>query len=1065
MPLLRGPALLERIWRWVDRLDPGDAVTREDLDATADDLAQAITDTYRAARRRAIPAADLPPTGEPFEQIVTLQPDDSLHEREWRISGWITRRVMQPSGIVTVLDEGATPAADTTPPPKPLGWTPRLTLDGVVFSGPPSPATDFRAFRLWEAEVAQPSSLATLVDERAALQIARMGMQPGEVKRFWISAVDWSGNDSEKSDYMDAGPAPTISDFAQRIITLEAESNNAQARLFSIETAYVTADEAAATRLDVIEATYVDFGALESEVTTVAAGLISSEAIVRADADDVLAQRLDTIEASYVTQLGLEGTVTAEVTAQISTESTARASADEALATRLDTIEADYQTSGEVSTAINAAITTESTARAAADGALATRLDTIEASYETTAGAQAKVDAKALELTTAYAAADGALSSRIEGVEADYAFIISSIDALDGDFGDLSAAISAAVASEATARANADSALSTRIGAVEASYVTTGAMTTAINAKASEITVAYAAADAALSSRTTALESSVNNSTTGLSATRARVTATEEAIASETSARATALTGLRAELLKADSSTSSVIDDTRFRDWGAVGTPSWSRWTAGGTLAVAPQPGGQALTFTVTATQQDGPLVASSRATWTGPKNAAAFVIEVDATLVSGVLDGAGVYVGWISGAGTFVTALRFSAMQAQGEGRVRYSAVFRRPSTFSGTFTQINLHLMANWGGFLPMAAKSITFHECRIRPATAEELGSGQVGAAITTAVSAETTARTTAIANEAQARTTAINTAKSEILGGSTRTLAQVDASQETKVTQAQADSRADSRISAALGVGGAINGAIAAQVQNEATARANADLALANQVSTLTANYNGTAAQVTTQATAIAGLQAREAAYKIEANAGVPGGIEVVSTANGSRVKLSATEILLEASVIRQIIAGQAVGIDQLEQNALVLTYAAGYGAAGWEQGNDATGGAWPSPVAMLDIWVNAGPRGGWITAHVNIQGASRSFNYNYVQRIFGFRVEAYWPGGGSSIQDRSYVDKANVDEFGFSFSSGVNTSIPLTGIEARPGVNQLRLWSMYRDLPILGAQLWLTLVRN
>ena len=1264
MPLARGPALFQRAWRWADRLVSGDAVTRSDLDAVADEIGEAITETYRIARRRAIPFADLPATGEPFEEIVTIQPDDRLHMRQWRITGWVTTHIMETDGSVSALEDSGQVAADTTPPPKPLGWFATPTLEGVLFRGLPSPATDFRAFRLWEADLNQPSILATLVDERAALQFQRIGMAQGTTRQFWISAVDTSGNDSEKSDVMIAGPAPTISDFDQRITAVEAASADAVARITTVETAYVTADEALASRVDLIEAEYVTDAQLTNEAQVAAAAAVATEAQARASADGALATRLDTIEADYVTLIDLSGavetqvsaavtmeslarasgdgalaaridaieadyvtiagvsnevqiavsaavaieanaradqdsalanrlttieasyvtatgvdqTVDAAVTAAITIEEQARADADGALALRLDTVEAAYQTSGDVTTAVSAAIATEQAARVTADQALATRLDTIEASYETTAGAQAKADAAVATEALARADADAALALDVSAVQAQYQVILDTIDALDGNFGDVLTTINSAVAVEAQARADADAALSSRITTVEGSYVTSGAMTSAINAKATEITTAYAAADSGLSSRIGALEATVDTPGTGLAArittaeqaivdsgvalaqtetalradltsigigagvlgdplfatalrasslgwarwngangasatvvladqpggqtvtvtctdvqqigmlaistsaiwtgpkhvdafvveidaellsgslsgagilidwrnsasvlyrvylpladmkasaasgtvryqaiarrpdafsgtpgtssfyvmvnfatglgtmaakslkvvrfsarpataeelgtgeigaaittaVGAETTARTEAIANEAAARTAAINAAKSEITGGSTRTiaqvdaeqltkvtaaqaesisqsrvaaelatggaiaseigaamASVVTDTRFRTW--LDTQGWTRSGSQGSLVVEPVTGGNRLVFTTTSVQQDGVRVTSQRAIWAGPDDAEAWAVEIDADLVSGDLSGAGILIDWRNTLGTLHrTALVLSDMRATGRYPTRYQGIVRKPSNFSGTFDWQDVYVFANRTfTSSPMAAKTLRLERVALRPATPEELGAGEVAAAITTAVGAEATARTEAIANETTARTAAITAAKSEITGGSTRTIAQVDTDQATKVTAAQADARADARIAAALsdwGPGGSISTAINAAVQVEATARANGDSALASQLTTLTANYNGTAATVTLQATAIAGLESREAAYKVVANAGVPGGFEIVSTAGGSKIKLSATEIVLDGTVLTGAVGADAI----------------------------------------------------------------------------------------------------------------------------------------------------------
>ena len=102
MPINEAATIFTRVWRWTERLlNPGDALTRADLDISADDLAAGILAAYKAARRKAIPFADLPVVGNPFEQIVTENADSSYSLREWRVTGWVELMRMQPSGAVT----------------------------------------------------------------------------------------------------------------------------------------------------------------------------------------------------------------------------------------------------------------------------------------------------------------------------------------------------------------------------------------------------------------------------------------------------------------------------------------------------------------------------------------------------------------------------------------------------------------------------------------------------------------------------------------------------------------------------------------------------------------------------------------------------------------------------------------------------------------------------------------------------------------------------------------------------------------------------------------------------
>ena len=185
-------------------------------------------------------------------------------------------------------------------------------------------------------------------------------------------------------------------------------------------------------------------------------------------------------------------------------------------------------------------------------------------------------------------------------------------------------------------------------------------------------------------------------------------------------------------------------------------TSNWNRVTGQGVLTRGPNliyPLGQSWGFAVTAAQADGLATRSTRALWTGQANAAAYVAEVDFTLDSGSLSGAGFAVVWNNTGGTGYAqniALSAAINAPLVLGRLMTArAVFLRPAGFTGTFDFNQLLLYANnsAAGFGGMAAKGITFHAARLRLATAEELGSGQVSSVIDARISEERVVRVAA------------------------------------------------------------------------------------------------------------------------------------------------------------------------------------------------------------------------------------------------------------------------------------------------------------------------------
>ena len=166
----------------------------------------------------------------------------------------------------------------------------------------------------------------------------------------------------------------------------------------------------------------------------------------------------------------------------------------------------------------------------------------------------------------------------------------------------------------------------------------------------------------------------------------------------------------------------------------------WGRWAGNGTRTLLPNaiyPIGRTWQFGVTDTQRDGiQLIDSPETIWKGQTNARAYVIEVEYTMVSGPLQGTGVQLAWRNSTNTsFNVRMPLADMQAGAgvPGRARLArGVFVRPANFSGTFASHRLHVFANFEAW-DMAAKTIQFHRVNIRPATDEEVGSGQVLAGV--------------------------------------------------------------------------------------------------------------------------------------------------------------------------------------------------------------------------------------------------------------------------------------------------------------------------------------------
>ena len=191
----------------------------------------------------------------------------------------------------------------------------------------------------------------------------------------------------------------------------------------------------------------------------------------------------------------------------------------------------------------------------------------------------------------------------------------------------------------------------------------------------------------------------------------------------------------------------------------------WGRYSGQGTLtktANEKYPIGKTWIFNVTNTQQDGIVISASPSDlWVGAQNANGYVVEIEYSLLSGNLNGVGVILDWNTTGPKYRSAARFIDMQANDmpSTNTRVArAVFKRPSNYTGTFASHDLFVMANStaGGLGPLTAKQIRFHRVNVRVATEEEMGSGQVMAAVTAKLTNEymTAVQTTqAVANAKQ------------------------------------------------------------------------------------------------------------------------------------------------------------------------------------------------------------------------------------------------------------------------------------------------------------------------
>ncbi len=167
-------------------------------------------------------------------------------------------------------------------------------------------------------------------------------------------------------------------------------------------------------------------------------------------------------------------------------------------------------------------------------------------------------------------------------------------------------------------------------------------------------------------------------------------------------------------------------------DFGNGAIPSgWSDWSgaANNTTRVNGVASNNAVRFTTAAGQDRGisQTVQSISTGW--------YVLEGTVTLESGSLLGSGILVQFFNSGGTEIdnAQLRFAEqpdisgnVQGAGSAGKTYRYSFLKNASAAG-ITQANIYAMAGWAGFGTIAAKTMTFHEAKIRQASSAEIAVG--------------------------------------------------------------------------------------------------------------------------------------------------------------------------------------------------------------------------------------------------------------------------------------------------------------------------------------------------
>ena len=219
-----------------------------------------------------------------------------------------------------------------------------------------------------------------------------------------------------------------------------------------------------------------------------------------------------------------------------------------------------------------------------------------------------------------------------------------------------------------------------------------------------------------------------------------------------------------------------------------LGGSSWTRYQSGGVLSRLPNevyPIGNTWVFNVQASQTDGMYIRSTDPAWIGDPNPNGLVVEIEYDFPTGNTDGSGVHVEFRAGGTNYNVAKRLKDMDKSpyAYGRRVASGVFIRPSNYSGSFERITVYLMANWSGMHPdPKVKTLRIHRVNVRVATEEEMGRGEVMAAVTAKLSNEymTAVQTTqAVANAKQSVEAQLGTTNATVSKNSTA-LSSIDGS---------------------------------------------------------------------------------------------------------------------------------------------------------------------------------------------------------------------------------------------------------------------------------------------
>lgn len=400
---------------------------------------------------------------------------------------------------------------------------------------------------------------------------------------------------------------------------------------------------------------------------------------------------------------------------------------------------------GQASTSASQAAQSET--NAAGSASAASQSATTAAGSATTAGQKA----------TAAAGSASTASTKATEAAQSAAAAASSATTASTKAGEASTSASQAASSKTDAAGSA-SAASNSASAAAGSATTAGQKATAASTSASQASTHADAAGSSAAAANTAKLAAESARDGSITAKGQAEIARNDAVVAKNNAEGAAAGAMSSMNLAAQiaGGGSGVLSDQFLQHSG------WVRFGAQGSLTKTANevyPIGQTWDLSFTDSQNEGiQIIDGGGGLWFGQENAKGYVVEVEFTHVSGSMNGAGILLDWDSSTNEYRASARLADMQAGG-GAVRVArAVFKRPSDFTGDFLNHDLYVMANYtgNGLGPRVNGRIKFHRINVRVATEEEMGSGEVMAAVTAKLSNEymTAVQTTqAVANAKQ------------------------------------------------------------------------------------------------------------------------------------------------------------------------------------------------------------------------------------------------------------------------------------------------------------------------